>query len=85
MLGAGAKDDCKIKEWNNFATEHDTRYCYLCLKYGDNEVSGRLLPVDLYWVHANCILWSQEIYADEHLIEQIQLNVPKMKSCVSSA
>ncbi|GMT20789.1 hypothetical protein PFISCL1PPCAC_12086, partial [Pristionchus fissidentatus] len=43
----------------------DTRYCVLCCMKGDGEPSqcGRLLNYDSCgWVHANCALWSSEVY-----------------------
>ncbi|KAF1783161.1 Zinc finger, PHD-finger [Phytophthora cactorum] len=44
---------------------HDTRFCALCFMIGDNSACGRLLYTEAEtWVHANCALWSMEVYED---------------------
>ncbi|KAJ1458418.1 hypothetical protein M885DRAFT_512831 [Pelagophyceae sp. CCMP2097] len=50
----------------------DGRHCALCKKRGDCADAGRLLPVEEHsatWVHANCAVWSSEVYeVDRNLI-----------------
>ena len=43
----------------------DNMECICCKQQGDRTLSGRLLFVDFdQWVHANCALWSYDVYED---------------------
>ncbi|KAG7386919.1 hypothetical protein PHYPSEUDO_015124 [Phytophthora pseudosyringae] len=47
------------------AVFEDTRFCALCFMIGDNTACGRLLYTESEtYVHANCALWSMEVYED---------------------
>jgi hypothetical protein len=57
----------------------DTRDCFTC--EGDSGVCGRLLPFDSYWVHINCLLWSEDITVlNEHMIDPIESILLRMKT-----
>ncbi|KAG6970856.1 hypothetical protein JG688_00004678 [Phytophthora aleatoria] len=50
---------------DSVAVFEDTRFCALCFMIGDNSACGRLLYTEAEtWVHANCALWSMEVYED---------------------
>ena len=76
-------EKCTIKEWNNLeSTTSDMRKCYLCHMYGDDDKCGRLISFDLNWIHANCLIWSQDIYSNDYIVEQIQTILSKNKNSV---
>ncbi|CAF0704728.1 unnamed protein product [Brachionus calyciflorus] len=52
----------------------DSRECLACRLIGDDDICGRLVPFDCYWIHMNCLLWSDDVIIDDTVIEQI-LNV----------
>jgi hypothetical protein len=72
-----------VKDWDNVQSSLDTRKCYLCQLNGDHNKCGRLISFDLNWIHLNCLLWSQDITTNDHIIEQIQLLTTKLKNSVS--
>ena len=61
----------------------DVRECATCKIAGDHAVCGRLLPFDTNWIHLNCLLWSNDVLTDGHVIKQIQavLNRAKNSTC----
>lgn len=72
---------CALKEWNNLQAQQDTRKCYLCRIEGDHDKCGRLVPFDFCWIHVNCLIWSEEIYVDDYIVEQIHTLLTKTKKC----
>jgi sporulation protein YlmC with PRC-barrel domain len=59
----------------------DTRDCFTCHGEGDSGVCGRLLPFDSYWVHINCLLWSEDVTVlNEHMIDPIESILLRMKT-----
>ncbi len=76
-------DKCTLKEWTNIiGSDGDTRDCCLCKIVGDDETCGRLLPFDLYWVHANCLLWSHDIDKQDCVIDHIQHIIVRARNSV---
>ena len=66
----------------------DTRDCFTCRLEGDDAVCGRLLPFDSYWIHVNCLLWSEEVGVlagseTPRLVDPIESVLVRMRSkCV---
>ena len=88
MLVASSKVENKsssfinVKDWDNLQSSLELRKCYLCQINGDHNKCGRLISFDLNWIHLNCLLWSQDIITNDHIIEQIQLITTKLKNSV---
>ena len=83
MTASKLVEKCTVKDWDNIQTLVDARKCYLCQINGDHNKCGRLIAFDLNWIHLNCLLWSQEIISNDHVIEQIHLITAKLKNSVS--
>jgi len=62
--------------------EEDVRECVTCKILGDHEICGRLLPFETNWIHINCLLWSNEVVTEGHIIKQIQQVLNKSKNTV---
>jgi hypothetical protein len=74
----------RLKEFSNTLVGCvDDRECVLCHLKGDHSICDRLLSFDVSWVHLNCLLWSNGIQLQEHLIEQIQTCLTKARTTVS--
>lgn len=70
-----------IKQFSN--TKHnavDCRECMACRLIGDDDICGRLIPFDCYWIHLNCLLWSDDVLIDDCVIEQILSVFQKTKT-----
>lgn len=62
----------EVKHFCNSKTNSaDFRECVACRLIGDDDICGRLLPFDGYWIHMNCLLWSDDVYIEGNLVEQI--------------
>lgn len=61
-----------IKKFSNVKHNAvDCRECMACRLIGDDDICGRLIPFDCYWIHLNCLLWSDDVLIDDCIIEQI--------------
>ncbi|RNA03907.1 histone-lysine N-methyltransferase 2B [Brachionus plicatilis] len=61
----------------------DCRECMACRLIGDDDICGRLIPFDCYWIHLNCLLWSDDVLIDDCIIEQILSVFNKTKTICS--
>ena len=62
--------------------EGDIRECAICRILGDHDICGRLLPFETNWIHINCLLWSNEVLTEGHVIKQLQHVLNKSKNTV---
>lgn len=57
--------EASMKQFDNLISEEnessDSRDCFTCRLLGDDPICGRLLPFDSYWIHTNCLLWTDEV------------------------
>lgn len=82
-LSAPNETHSSSNTFNNLVNNADTRQCLLCHLCGDHCFNGRLLPLELNWIHANCILWSNEIAIENNTrIKQIQSILNKSKTSI---
>ena len=60
----------------------DNRECIACRLIGDHAICGRLLPLDLYWIHANCLLLVDGVSVDSNLVQNLQNIYAKQKTVI---
>jgi len=78
LISHAKEAPCKEEE-----EEGDIRECVTCKLLGDHDICGRLLPFETNWIHVNCLLWSNEVVTEGHIIKQIQQVLNKSKNTVS--
>ena len=72
-----------IKQFSNLKHNVvDCRECMACRLIGDDDICGRLIPFDCYWIHLNCLLWSDDVLIDDCVIEQILSVFQKTKTVI---
>jgi hypothetical protein len=70
-----------LKQFCNLTESVDSRDCFTCHLEGDHAICGRLLPFDSYWVHVNCLLWSEDVtILNESMIDPIESILVRMKT-----
>jgi hypothetical protein len=71
----------ELKQFCNLTEPADSRDCFTCRIEGDHAVCGRLLPFDSYWIHINCLLWSEDVtILNNNMIDPIESILVRMKT-----
>lgn len=75
-----AENKSRMEKFDNVVGS-DGRDCFTCKKFGDDDVCGRLLPFDSYWIHVNCLLWSEDVaVGNESLVDPIESVLIRIKT-----